>query len=467
MSPDPRPVPDPAAVDPAGEPGDREVCADSYAVEADVFADEPAVEPEAGAEAGGAAAGGAEAGGAAPARRGRGAFGFALAAIAVLTISFALRPGASSVGPLLDPISEAFGRGETYGGLLTAMPGLCFGVIGLLAVPVAKRLGLTGSIVVAIGIAALGLALRPLSGGGAVFALLTVLALAGPALGNVLVPAWVKRHGGSRTVALMTMYSIVLAAGGTAGTLFSVPIAEAAPDGWRTALGVWSLGAAVPALVWLLVLRRTGHDFQPPAGGGRAPGSLLRSPMAIALTITFGLQSMHAYIQMGWTPSILADAGLAPATAGALASVSFACGMLGGLVMPMVIARVRNLQPIMLAMGVLTASGYAGLLLAPGTAPLLWMLLLGIGGFVFPATIALLPARTRDARVTARLSGMVQPVGYMLAAIGPFAVGLAHEALAGWTAILVVLLVLSLVMGAVAWKASAARMVDDELAPAA
>lgn len=425
--------------------------ADSYALEADAFADVPAAEaPPAGA-----------------AVRGRRAVGAGLAVLAVLTISFALRPGASSVGPLLDAVAAAFGLGETYGGLLTAMPGLCFGVLGLLAVPVAKRLGLSGGIVAAVALAAVGLALRPLSGNGLLFALLTVLALTGPALGNVLVPAWVKRHGGSRTVALMTLYSIVLAAGGTAGTLVSVPIADLAPGGWRTSLGVWAVGAAVPALVWLLVLRRTGHDFPPAASGGGAPGSLLRSPMALALTVTFGLQSMHAYIQMGWTPSILADAGIAPAAAGALASVAFACGMLGGLVMPVIIAKVRHLQPIMLSMGVLTAAGYAGLLLAPGAAPLLWMLLLGIGGFVFPATIALLPARTCDPRVTARLSGMVQPVGYMLAAIGPFAVGLAHEALGGWTGILVVLLVLSLVMGVMAWFASAPRMVDDELARAA
>ncbi|MFC0672875.1 MFS transporter [Brachybacterium hainanense] len=473
MSPDPRPVPDPAA-----GASRAEVSADSFAVEADVFADEPGSdlpEPPApdAADSGPAgriavAAPEAPLPAPAPARTGprgpRGPVSIALAALAVLTVSFSLRPGAASVGPLLDPVTSAFGQGETFGGLLTALPGLCFGVFGLLAVPIAKRTGLTGTVVLAFLAATVGLALRPLSTGGVLFVLLTMLALAGPALGNVLVPAWVKRHGGSHTVALMTLYSIVLAAGGTAGGMLAVPMAGSAPEGWRFSLGVWALGAVVPVLVWLLVLRRTGHDFQPAPAGERVGGSLLRSPMALALTVTFGLQSMHAYIQMGWAPLILADAGLSPAAAGIIASVSPACGMLGGLVMPWIIARVRQLQPIMLSMGVLTAAGYTGLLLAPAAAPLLWMLLLGIGGFVFPATIALLPARTRDPRVTARLSGMVQPTGYILAAIGPFAVGLAHEALGGWRAILVVLALLSLVMGAMAWRASAPRMVDDELA---
>ena len=52
-------------------------------------------------------------------------------------------------------------------------------------------------------------------------------------------------------------------------------------------------------------------------------------------------------------------------------------------------------------------------------------------GFAFPLVIALITARTRSHAVTARLSGFVQPVGYLLAGIGPFAVGLLHELTGG------------------------------------
>lgn len=392
-----------------------------------------------------------------------GVIGPVLAVLAVLSVSVNLRPGASSVGPLLGRVTEGLGQGETFGGLLTALPGLCFGAIGVLAVPLARRLGLSGTVLVGFVITVLGLLLRPLMGSAVAFALLSVLVLAGPALGNVLVPAWVKRHGGERSVLLMTLYSIMLALGGTAAALLAIPLERDGPEGWRTSLMAWGLVAAVVIAVWALVLRRTGHDFPPAAPGGELHGGIVRSPTAIALTVTFGLQSMNAYIQMGWLPQILVDLGISPVVAGAFVAIVLGWGIIGGLVMPAVVARSRHLPLIVLGFGAATAVGWLGLALVPFSLALLWVFLLGVGGFIFPTTIALIPARSRDPRVTARLSGMVQPVGYVLAALGPFALGLLHELLGSWEAILTVLAVIALVMGAVGFRASAQRTVDDEL----
>src|SRR5690625_7097887 len=100
----------------------------------------------------------------------------------------------------------------------------------------------------------------------------------------------------------------------------------------------------------------------------------------------------------------------------------------GGLLIPTINDRSRRLPWIVGGLGLLTASGYAGLLLAPGLSPLLWTSVLGIGGFAFPSVLALIPARSRDPLITARLSGLVQPVGYLLAAIGPIAAGAVLEA---------------------------------------
>src|SRR5699024_5298869 len=138
-----------------------------------------------------------------------------------------------------------------------------------------------------------GLLLRPAAGGFGAFVALSLLVLVGPALGNVVVPAWIKQHGGSRTVGWMTLYSVVLALGGSAGAALAVPLAGSAPDGWRDSLQFWGLLAVLPVVVWAVVLTRTGHDFPPAPPSGDLPGSLLRSRTAIALTIMFGLQSTN------------------------------------------------------------------------------------------------------------------------------------------------------------------------------
>ncbi|ATG50278.1 MFS transporter [Brachybacterium vulturis] len=389
--------------------------------------------------------------------------GILLTVIAVLAVGVNLRPGATSVGPLMTQIVDAYGRGAFASGLLTALPPLIFGAFGLLAVPLSRRMGLTGTIIASFVVAALGLLLRPASEAFALFVALSGLALLGPALGNVLVPAWIKLHGGNRTVGLMTLYSATLAIGGSAASALAVPLAGAAVDGWKDSLLVWGMVIAVPVVVWAMVLARTGHDFPPPPAHGEIGGSLLRSPTAIALTLMFALQSLNAYTQFGMLPLVLTDAGISPARAGVLVAVIAGWGLVGGLVMPTVIARVPGLPWIVGGFGLLNAAGYLGLLLVPTVSPMLWACVLGIGGFAFPTAIALLPARTRSPLVTARLSGMVQPIGYLLAALGPITAGLLMDATGSSGVVLWFLAGTGLLLAVAGFRVGLPRLVDHEI----
>ena len=403
-----------------------------------------------------------------------------------------LRAGIASLGPVLSDVLGAFGASGSLAGLITAMPGVLFGIMGLCAVPLARRMGLSRVIVIGMVLALVGLAARPWVGGIAWFILLSGLVVAGIAVGNVLIPAWVKSYGGRRTVAMMTAYGALLGLSGALGPLSALWFSG--DDAWRWALFVWGVLAAVQVVVWLGVAWRTGFDFPstpepepvPAEPGSDAPASadasgdaasgdaaatraaltsvsLWRSPTAVFLTMFFALQSMNAYLQMGWMPQMYVDAGVSRDTASVALSLVGALNILGGLLMPTIIDRARSLAPFPLVFAVLTAAGYLGILLAPTTTPLLWAFLLGIGGFCFPTAIALIPARSRSPLVTARLSGFVQPMGYFLAGLGPFAIGLVYEATGSWTVILSTLVVLSLVMGLVGVRAGRSSIIDDEL----
>ena len=78
-----------------------------------------------------------------------------------------------------------------------------------------------------------------------------MLALAGMAMANVLLPSLVKLHFPDRIGRVTAIYTTALAVGLTAALLLTVPIADAF-GGWRAGLGVlgagWPLVAAVP---WL------------------------------------------------------------------------------------------------------------------------------------------------------------------------------------------------------------------------
>ena len=190
---------------------------------------------------------------------------------------------------------------------------------------------------------------------------------------------------------------------------------------------------------------------------------IFRSRTAVAMATLFGVQAMHAYVQFGWLPQIYRDAGLSPTTAGAMQAMLTAFGIVGALLMPTVIARSPNLAPWMMAFGAAMLAGYLGLLIVPATVPWLWALLLGFSGFAFPATIAMLTSRTRDPSVTARLSGFVQPAGYLLAAVGPVLIGIVHSATDGWTVPILLLMATIVPFPWAGLRVSRRVYVDDAL----
>ncbi|MGO3361755.1 MAG: MFS transporter [Corynebacterium sp.] len=431
--------------------------------------------------------------------RGRLVIPVALGFIAVIVAAVNLRAGIASLGPVLSDVLDAFGTSSSLAGLITALPGILFGIMGLCAVPLARRLGLSRTIVIGMVLTLVGLAVRPWVGGVAVFMVMTGLVVAGIALGNVLIPAWVKNYGGRHTVAMMTAYGSLLGLSGAIGPLSALWFSGS--DAWRWALFVWAFLGAAQVVVWLVVAVRTGSDF--PGGPQKKPEkldlsdspdspdspepeeeplvparlhdpvvdshahakvSLWRAPTAVYLTLFFGLQAMNAYLQMGWLPQIYVDAGVSREVGSVALALIGGLNILGGLVMPTVIDRARSLAPFPLVFALFTAIGYLGILLSPTSVPLVWAFLLGVGGFCFPTAIALIPARSRSPLVTARLSGFVQPMGYFIAGIGPFLIGLVHESTGEWESILIALVVLSVVMGLLGVRAGKRTVIDDELA---
>lgn len=393
-----------------------------------------------------------------------------VAAGAVVLIAVNLRPGATSVGPVLAELQSALGMGSTLAGVLTALPGLTFAVVGSLAVAFARRAGINGTIAAGLAAIAAGLLLRSIVDSPAPFLALTVLAFAGMAVGNILVPAFIKRHGGKRTALLNSIYGTSLAVGATMPLLIAAPLAAGGPDGWQVSIRVWGAAALIALIPWTVIAFRGRQSrAEKLAAGGGAGGrkrlGVASSRIAVALCVYFGVQSMHAYVQFGWAAQIYRDAGLSQSHAGLMAAVIAAMGIGGGLIMPALVARAPGLRIYIAVLAACTGAGYLGLLLVPTELPWLWAILLGAGGFAFPTALALITARSRDPRVTAELSGFCQPVGYLLAALGPFAIGALHEATGSWTVPLTLLIASSVVMAVAGMAASAPRFVDDQLKP--
>ncbi len=371
--------------------------------------------------------------------------GSAVLLASVLLIALNLRLGITSLGALLDTLqAQGFSTGITA--FLTSLPVLCFAVVGATGSTLARRVGTHRGLAVALGLLVGGLVVR-VADGTVVLVLGTFLACSGIALANVLLPSVVKEHFPHRVGQVTGAYSAVLSIGAALGAAASVPVADAA-GGWRTGLLVWAALAAVALLAWLPWCR------EPDARRSRqAASNLWRNPVAWAVTVVFGTQSLFAYVVMSWLPKMYVDAGFSDAQAGLLLAVSILVGVPVFFLVPSLAIRLGAQGHLIAAMSAMVVVAFLGLGFAPAEGALLWAVLMGVGGGVFPVTLTMFALRTKDAVDTAALSAMAQSVGYLLAAAGPFLIGFLADSTGSWAVPCALLAGIGLVQVAVGYVA--------------
>jgi MFS transporter, CP family, cyanate transporter len=376
----------------------------------------------------------------------RGTPSFALLALAAIFLtSVNLRPAVTSAGALLRDVQAATGMSAVTAGVLTTLPPVCFGAFGLLAGRFGRRFGTARTVSVGLLVVAVSLVVRTLTDDGWWLVLWTVPALAGMAVGNVLLPVAVKGVFPTRVGRVTGLYSFGLAIGTAAAAGATVPIARAAGS-WRVGLAIWAVPALLAAVPWWWLrtapaVRAASASPPAPEPDGRARSvPIHRGVLAWALAGFFGLQSLAAYVVMGWLPSIYQDAGIEPARAGLLLAIVIGIGAPISIVLPEMAARRPDQRPWVVGLAAMAAAAYLGLMVAPAAAPVLWAILLGTGMGAFPLALVLIGLRALTNEGTAKLSSLAQGAGYLLAASGPFAIGVLREATGSWTVPLLVLL---------------------------
>ncbi|HEY0903504.1 MAG TPA: MFS transporter [Marmoricola sp.] len=385
----------------------------------------------------------------------------ALVVAAFVALAFNLRPAAVSVGPVLDDVSDSLGMSPTVAGVLTALPVVAFAVFGALAPIGARVLGAHRLTLGSLLAVVVGLGVRPWVGETGLFMVLSLLALAGMATANVLLPSLVKLHFPDRVGPMTALYTTSMAVGLTVSSVLTVPIAhQFSPEGWRYGLAAWALTALLAALPWLGLLRHDLHPEQPHRWG---LADVARTRLGWSMALLFGLQSFQAYSIFGWFAQLYRDAGFSAETAGLLLGVITGISIPLSLVVPAATARLGDPTRLLVALMVCYPVGYLGLVLAPAGGAVVWALFVGTGASTFPLVLTLIGLRARTSAGTAALSGFTQSVGYLLAVVGPFAVGALYDATGAWRVPLLLLTALCVPQLVVGIYASRPHYVEDEL----
>ncbi|MDH2911132.1 CynX/NimT family MFS transporter [Kosakonia sp. HypNH10] len=363
--------------------------------------------------------------------------------VGILMIATTLRVTFTGAAPLLDAIRAEYGLTTAQTGMLTTLPLLAFALISPLAAGVARRIGMERSLFAALLLICSGIALRSLPSSLLLFIGTAVIGC-GIALGNVLLPGMLKRDFAQHVAKLTGAYSLTMGAAAALGSAAMVPIAQSGA-GWHGALLTLLIFPLLALLLWLPRLRHGAPAALSTSGALHSRG-IWRSALAWQVTLYLGINSLIYYIVIGWLPSILISQGFSEAQAGSLHGVLQLATAAPGLLVPLVLHRLRDQRAIAALVALLCAAGALGLWLQPGHAAI-WTVVYGFGsGATMILGLTFIGLRASSAHQAAALSGMAQSVGYLLAACGPPLMGKVHDASGDWHLPLIACALLSVVM---------------------
>lgn len=362
--------------------------------------------------------------------------------VGILFVAINLRPALSSIGPLIDMIRQDVGLSDTLLGLLTTLPLIAFGIVSTITPLFTKRFGIGNTLLGALILLSTGIIIRSLGG---VFELYlgTILLGVAIAFGNVLIPALIKRNFPHKAGLVTSLYSGIMSLGAAFAAGLSIPLAKELNLGWRGSLGVWAVLAIIAVIIWIPNIKRINRT-PPRRSFKEAIKKLSGSLLVWKLALYMGLQSLTFYVVLAWLPAILIDRGFDASYAGWMLSLSQATGIIGAIFIPIWAGSRKDQRIVAIALVGLEFIALIGLMI-PGIGMVeLWSGLIGMSvGGTFGLALLLIVLRSKDAETAAELSGIVQSIGYFIAATGPFIVGVLYDFTQEWNYALILLMVLA------------------------
>jgi CP family cyanate transporter-like MFS transporter len=355
--------------------------------------------------------------------------GKALLILGIVLVSINLRTSIASVGPLIPFIREDLDISNGLAGFLTTLSLLTFAVFSLFAPSIGKRLGHGKAIFLGILLLTLGVVIRVL-GGIELLYLGTALTGIGIVIANVLMIPFFKARLPEKIGLLTAILTTGMSLFAAIASGISVPLAVDLGWGWRGSLASWGILMVLALAVWI-------PQLKPQQSGNQA--SLLpaknvwKSRLAWQVTMFMGAQSVMYFTLITWLPDMLIARGMSPVRAGIALSYMQLISLIGTFFVPGFLIKLKEQTNVILTVGIGYVVGYGALFIHNELITLAALTIIGIGsGASLSIAYTLISLRSAEDMTTAKLSGMVQSAGYILAALGPLVFGVSLDMFANW-----------------------------------
>lgn len=385
-------------------------------------------------------------------------------ALAIVFTAAVLRSPITSLGALSVQVQDDLALSSGAMGLLTTLPLLAFAASALFMSSIAERFG--KSRVLAVGCLAivLGITLRSYAGDVGLFGGTLLLGI-GISAGNVLLPAVVRDRFPAYVGVMTALYTTVMSlfagsAAGVSSRLMESSFAPGASLDWGTILMIMAPFAAVGAILWIVSCRLMRKRATNTAKETRTPRArfldahILKSPLTWWITGFFGIQSVLFYSVIAWLPAILTASGASPSAITTCVALFPIVGIPCTLFIPPLAQRMKRQRLLGAAVGFICVVGVLALFFVDSdTAAIIAVVIVGFAlGAPFCLCMYYFGVRTEDPEDSAKLSGISQTFGYLMAALGPACLGLIVDLTGSWFAPLVIMFALAIALVICGWK---------------
>ncbi len=354
-----------------------------------------------------------------------------LMALGIIFIATNLRAPITSVGPVINEITDYFNLSNIQAGLITTIPLMSFALLSGFAPGISSKIGMEKLLLFSLILLASGLVIRIT---GEVYFLFIGAAMVGAAItvGNVIMPAVIKKEFPNHTGLMTGIYAVSMNLTSAMAAGFSIAIGTTTGWGWKGSIGVWAIVAIVSIVVWIpQVLKRKQQVTAPIKSSFK---SIFKSRLAWNVTIFMGLQSLLFYCIAAWLPAVLQDWGMSKVDAGWVLSYVQLAQLPITFVGPIIVNRMKNQGILVWITGLLMLAGIVLIIAFKSQFIILATILIGIaGGLAFSLAMMFFVLRTKNPAMAASLSGMAQAFGYLIAAAGPPLFGLIYDFTGNWS----------------------------------
>lgn len=387
--------------------------------------------------------------------------------IAIILIASTLRAPLTSVGPVINEIKEALSINDSIAGVLTTIPLIIFAIVSPIVSKVTTRLTMSYTLFYSTLLLIVALILRIL-GDFNLFIIGTVLLGVAIAFGNVVLPSYVKWYFPMQIGLMTGIYSGTMNFTAGLGGGLSHPLYEMTNLGFRLSLVFWVILGIAAIILWIFIVR-TGSRLETRTIENAELNvnkklNMMKSKIAWMVALTMGFQSMIFYTMVAWVPSILMDRGIDPNTAGYLLMLNQFAQVPMTFIFPVIAAKLKNQRSLVMIVTLLFLIGF-GLFFAQSLPVLIiGMVTVGLGmGACFSLCMTFFSIRARTSNGSISLSGFGQSVGYLIAAFGPFLIGLLHDITDSWDIVIIVFIIMSVFILIFGLSAAKNRVVEEEI----